>query len=229
MSCIYQYVNKINGHMYIGMTNNPKRRWYDHWSAATNPKNKDYNSAFHRALRKYGKENFEYNILEDNIDENNLPLLKERERYWIDKYNTYEDREHYNETPGGDSVGEKYILRGEDHPGANFTNEEVEFCRRCYREGKRSRDIYEQYFKDRLTYAGFINMWHGRSWKHIMPEVFETNPHPGRYTAKDRDYIVEEYKKSGLSLKNFQRTDKCYVGWGTLWNMVNHPEFYDNK
>ena len=54
-------------------------------------------------------------------------------------------------------------------------------------------------------------------------------PHPSRYTAKDRDYIVEEYKKSGLSLQKFQRTDKCYVGWGTLWNMVNHPEFYDNK
>lgn len=21
-------------------------------------------------------------------------------------------------------------------------------------------------------------MWHGKTWKHIMPEVFENNPHP---------------------------------------------------
>ena len=64
MSCIYQYVNKINGHMYIGLTNNLKRRHNDHVSAANNPKNKDYNLAFHRALRKYSSENFDLNILE---------------------------------------------------------------------------------------------------------------------------------------------------------------------
>lgn len=36
-----------------------------------------------------------------------------------------------------------------------------------------------------------------------MPEVFEHNPHRGKYTAKDRDTIVELYKASGLSLNQF--------------------------
>ena len=54
MNCIYQYINKINGHMYIGFAKDPKRRYNDHLSASFNINNKDYNLAIHRAIRKYG-------------------------------------------------------------------------------------------------------------------------------------------------------------------------------
>ena len=56
MACIYQYINKINKHMYIGLSINPEKRYKDHWKSANNPNDKDYNQAIHRALRKYGKE-----------------------------------------------------------------------------------------------------------------------------------------------------------------------------
>ena len=62
-----------------------------------------------------------------------------------------------------------------------------------------------------------------------MPEVFLINPHKGKMTAKDRDTIVERFKQSGLSLNKFSKTKECYVGYGTLYNMVHHPEFYNNK
>ena len=107
-----------------------------------------------------------------------------------------------------------------------LTEEDVKFCRQCYKEGKRSRDIHNQYFKDKINYGGFERMWHGQTWAHVMPEVFEFNPHRGKYTAEDRDKIVKLYKESGLSLNQFQKTKECYVGYGTLWKMVNEPEFY---
>lgn len=227
MHVIYQYKNKINGHMYIGLTNNAKRRFLDHLSASKNPKNKDYNNTIHKAIRKYGIENFDFNLIEENIE--TLQKAKEREQYWISFYNTYNNRSHYNETPGGDIPGEKTVHLGEDHGMAKLKQTDVEFCRKAYKDGKRSRDIYNKYYQDVITYSGFLRMWHGKNWSHIMPEVFETNPHRGKYDAKDRDIITALYQESGLSLSKFSKTKECYVGYGTLWKMIHNPEFYDNK
>ena len=62
------YENKINQHKYIGMTNNFERRKKDHISASFNSNSSDYFLPIHSAIRKYGKENFNYIILEDNIN-----------------------------------------------------------------------------------------------------------------------------------------------------------------
>lgn len=53
---IYKYTNKINGKIYIGQTINEKRRLNQH-------KKSSENSLFHRAIKKYGWENFEYKVL----------------------------------------------------------------------------------------------------------------------------------------------------------------------
>lgn len=215
--------------MYIGLTmQSAKRRFSDHLSSALNPNSKDHNQAIHKAIRKYGIGNFDFIILEDNID--SLQKCKEREIYWIKHYNTYENREHYNETPGGDCPGYGQVHKGKDHHNAALTEEEVIYCRKCYREGKRSKDIYNELnVGDRINYRGFQKMWHGITWKHVMPEVFQINPHRGSYGAKDRDIITARYKESGLSLNKFVRTPECYVGYGTLWTMIRNPKFYDGK
>ena len=52
---------------------------------------------FHRAIRKYGIDDFKKEILEEC---NDLFLLKEREIFWIEKFNSFENG--YNMTSGGD-------------------------------------------------------------------------------------------------------------------------------
>lgn len=232
MSCgIYKITNKENGHMYIGLSKNIERRFSDHKTKALNSKKQDdLDKVLYKAMRKYGVDNFTYEIIEECPEEQ----LKEREIYWIKYYNTYEDRNHYNETPGGDMPGEKSIHRGEEHGRAILTEEDVKFCRRCYAEGKRSRDIHNQYFYDKIDYDSFLKMWHGGTWKHVMPEVFKKNPHPGKYTNKDCEEIRRRFfeKKASypfLSVRDFSKSEECYVGYGTLWKMLNTPEFYSNK
>ena len=66
-----------------------------------------------------------------------------------------------------------------------------------------------KYFKDKITWSGFLRMWHGQNWKHIMPEVFEHNPHRAKYGKTDCIEITERFQKSGLSLSAFCKTEEC--------------------
>lgn len=96
MTCgIYIIINKINGHKYIGQSINIEKRFKEH------KKNKDYkHSAIDLAIKKYGSKNFIYQII--TILPKNSKIIDKHERYWIKFYNTYENKKHYNLTPGGD-------------------------------------------------------------------------------------------------------------------------------
>lgn len=93
MGEIYKITNKIDNKSYIGQTTQGvNRRWSEH--------KRDYNknlygSLLHKAMREYGIENFEVCVLE-KVDNSKL---NDREQYWIDYYNTFEDG--YNQTTGG--------------------------------------------------------------------------------------------------------------------------------
>lgn len=94
---IYAYINKINGHMYIGKTNNLARRMREHKSMAYNPNSHMYNSLWSKKIREYGYDNFEVKILEIC----DYSQWQEREKYWIKYYNTF-NGVGYNTTPGGE-------------------------------------------------------------------------------------------------------------------------------
>ena len=88
---IYQITNKLTNDFYIGKTKNPEVRFYKHKYDATNNKSQAY---IHRAMRKYGVENFTFSILEQVESPD---VLNEREIYWIDDL-----KPKYNMTKGGD-------------------------------------------------------------------------------------------------------------------------------
>lgn len=57
-ACVYQIINTDNGMRYIGVTKNPKQRFIQHASHAVPTK-----SAIKNAIKKYGKEKFDMQIL----------------------------------------------------------------------------------------------------------------------------------------------------------------------
>lgn len=223
---IYKIENKINGHSYIGMSKNIEARFNEHKVRAFNPSKECQKvKPLYLALKKYGVENFNFIILEKCLEEK----LKVREVYWIKKLNTYKNRNHYNLTPGGDFPGYKNIKAGEEHGMSILTKEDVVNCRLAYKNGFRSRDVWESGYKDIIKYSSFQAMWHGYNWSHIMPEVFNENPHRSKYGEEDRDYLVNLYLQSGLSISAFSKSEECYVGYGTIYKMINNPEFYSEK
>lgn len=217
---IYKITNLINGHTYIGMSRDCLLRKSDHFNKAMHSQRRDdLAKPLYKAIRKYGKENFSFEV----IEECSVDRLAEREIYWIKHYNTYLKREHYNLTPGGDGRLGDATLHGEDHPCAVLTEQDVLFLREKYKENSlQGRELYERYFADKISYAGFQNAWHGRSWKKVAPEVFEdAKPLRSKFTRADAEFYKREFEESGLNLNQYSKTKKGQVGYGTLWKMIN--------
>ena len=82
---IYQIVNKINNKIYIGQTtrSNINRRISEHKYSI---KDENKNTYLLNAFKKYGFENFEFSIIENNI--NTLEDLNDAEKYWIKWYDS---------------------------------------------------------------------------------------------------------------------------------------------
>lgn len=108
---VYKYTSP-NGKSYIGITKNLRRRKAEHKRLS-----KDVDRAFYRAIRKYGYENFSFEILEI-VEAENLSRLKETlfdlEKKYIQKFDSFKNG--YNSTLGGDGT---YGLAGELNPFYN--------------------------------------------------------------------------------------------------------------
>lgn len=95
---IYKITNAINGKSYIGQSTNIHRRWQAEIASSSNVNSHSYDYPLMRALRKYGIENFRFEI----IEECNSKELNQKEIYWIDRFDTF--FHGYNQTLGGDTT-----------------------------------------------------------------------------------------------------------------------------
>lgn len=89
---IYESTNLINGKKYIGQ----------HKSKVFDEKYIGSGTYLHRAIEKYGKENFIVKIIEECESKENL---NEREIYWIKFYNAAKSTKYYNIAEGGFGYG----------------------------------------------------------------------------------------------------------------------------
>ena len=87
---VYMHRNKINGKVYIGQTHNLDRRWH--------PSSYIGSPYFYYAIQKYGWDNFEHIILEDNLTSEEADKL---EIEYIAKYDSTNSQFGYNLSEGG--------------------------------------------------------------------------------------------------------------------------------
>lgn len=86
---IYKIKNLLNGKVYIGQSVNISARFSQHKYDTK----KDFNYPLHNAIRKYGIENFEFNVIEHVHD---TSKLDEIEQYWIKYYKSNNKEYGYN-------------------------------------------------------------------------------------------------------------------------------------
>ena len=102
---VYRIYNKINGKSYVGQTIHPKKRLYDHLNG------KSKTPAMHNAVQKYGKEAFQFEIIESDIPYDNLD---NREIYWIAHFDSLKPN-GYNLTEGGGGTRGYSARKGKRH------------------------------------------------------------------------------------------------------------------
>lgn len=91
--CVYKHTNKINGKVYIGQTGQEvNKRW-------KNGAGYVESAYFYSAIQKNGWDNFEHEILKNNLTKEEA---NELEIYYIKFYNSNNTNFGYNLTAGGD-------------------------------------------------------------------------------------------------------------------------------
>lgn len=94
MYIVYKATNIINNKVYIGATTTSlNQRMQEHLRHA-----KDINTDFAKDIIKYGGSNFDWEILQEADSKDELYKL---EKYYIEKYNTFQSDKGYNMTNGG--------------------------------------------------------------------------------------------------------------------------------
>lgn len=111
---IYKITNLINQKIYIGYTKHTAQyRFQQHWQG----RNEKDGSLLHKALKKFGKNNFSVETVE-RISEDEWA---EKEQYYIEFYNSLVPN-GYNIIPGGNKPP---LKDREKNPKAKLTNEKI--------------------------------------------------------------------------------------------------------
>ena len=167
---IYLITNKLNGKKYVGQSCNIEKRWKKHIA------NSKAGTKFHihNAIKKYGVENFSFEVLEEcPVDK-----LNEREIYWIDKFDTYNNG--YNMTIGGE---------GRNCEAISYTKE---YKRDWYRNHKDCGAKYRQEHKEKMSqyskeyYQEHKEKIKDRSRKYWREHKDEYNEWKRKYRAKKK-------------------------------------------
>lgn len=194
-SCIYVIENLDNHKLYVGQTIDFAARKSSHLSSLR--RGKAANKYLQRSFDKYGEEQFDFRILELCDPEK----LDEREIYWIETLDTYNNG--YNMNKGGGGIR-----------GYHFTDEQKKHLSESLK-GRIISDVARQHMKENHAHlCGENHPWFGKTWDDfISPEKQaeirrkcserysgEGNPNYGKKMSDDQKRKLSESHKRHFEL-----------------------------
>ena len=225
MGFIYCFTNNVNGKKYIGQSiSKGNARYNNHKSSYKNPDDCEYESPLHRAFRKHGFKNFTYEVLAQDVE--NIDLLNQLEIQYIQQYNC-QIPNGYNIEPGGKNCAKPKTIehrKKEIWAQAKLTEEEVIELRKAYQRKESPTKIYKEKYEDIMHYNSFLNIWSGRRYALIMPEVFEKGRHT-KLNAETVKLIRKDREETNLSYGKL--AEKYGISKGTIADIINKRTWKD--
>jgi len=218
---IYKIENIVNGKIYIGQSINLYIRLLGHKN--TLKSNKHFNRYLQRSWNKYGEDNFTFEILEE-CDINDL---NDKERYWIEKYDSCNRLKGYNIDHGGnrDYMSDEHklnmsIAKNGVHnktPSVYITYlEMLEILKRSSKNKKILLFAMLVYSKRYANEDGVFNM----SYKHMLETtgIKERKTLTGIVNKFDRLGIIKRVTKDSnitnsykVTFNTYRNDDKIFV------------------
>lgn len=174
---IYVITNNINGKIYVGQTiQDIKKRFEQHMTLQGSCK-----QLLYKAIVKYGRDNFSYEVIEDKIT--SYDELNQKEENYISELNSMQPN-GYNLCPGGQKWRRKPVLTLE---------QEAEIVQK-YNSGESAREIGNKYSMSHrniidILHTSYVNM---RQKNHSLPD---------RTSKITKEVIVELLVNKALTIK----------------------------
>ena len=171
---VYRHVNKINGKIYVGLTNNVEKRW--------RADGKFYQGSpyFKHAIDKYGWDNFTHEILLENLTEKEA---REKETEYILLYKSNDNRYGYNLTNGGDlNIPNEEIRRRISETKSKMTEEQ----KRHIKEAAQQR---EQMYREQGRKNPFYGRKHTKETKEKMSKANWYIKDPEKFMKMHRNHL----------------------------------------
>ena len=223
--CVYAHINKLNGKIYIGITNNIQKRW--------GISQYKYCPILYKALKKYGWDNFIHLVIIDNITK---AVACECEKALIAKYQTTNPNNGYNLTEGGTGGATRF---GENHPlskkvyrydlDGNYLDEwinaqyasrvlniQVTNIHQCARGEVGQAGQYQWSYEYYDVIEKYEGHW-GHSNKKEYPRVYQISLSGELVKIYDDIHVMEGYSKKQIDKIRECCTRKRKTAYGYLW------------
>lgn len=165
---IYKITNTKENKSYIGQSKNVFHRWGSEAYGAFSPSYDEYNSLLSQAIRKFGIENFEVEVVEE-CDEKDLLI---REQYYIQFFNTLEPNGYNKAKKIANITREKitmYDVKGNIQMHFEKTKDAVSYL---IEEGSLSESCEYSIGRDlALAFKGERQVVCGHRWSYYGQEI----------------------------------------------------------
>lgn len=199
---VYKHTNKINNKIYIGIT---QQKLEKRWQRGYGYKEQSY---FYNAIKKYGWDNFNHELLFDGLTEEQA---KEKEIELIKYYKSNNRKYGYNLSQGGETYKENFKKRiGKDNPSSRrirVINPQTKEIIAIYESqnqaaihlGINRKGITKNCLGQSKTYKGYIFEYDDCDF--VKPKKYEPGKHPNHKTTKvkciDDNKIFNSIKEAG--------------------------------
>ena len=161
MKAIYKWTNLLNQKVYIGKSVDVAKRLREYRYEIK----RGHTRPIISAMRKYGLDNFNFEILE-NCDDLTHEQILEREQYWMDYYDALNEEKGYNILKAEETPSEKWSM-GSNNTKARLTEEDVLNIRlMIYSQNISPATAYSLY-ANRISFDAFTKAYRGDTWKHV--------------------------------------------------------------
>lgn len=230
---IYKITNLINGKVYIGQTNNLKRRWHQYKHAS---KQSEHCQLITKAIAKYGIDNFKIEKI-DEVD--SREEANEKEEYYMNLYDSRNLNVGYNIMTGGgvfgvtdyvkDKISKGLLEYYKTHNGTNYGKKFTEKHKLAMsisaigKPGTNTGKKFTEEHKDKISKSNMYKKHSDETLKKISSFRIGKSPPNKRITNE----IIIDVRKNYLSIKEFSK--KYNFSETTIRDILYNKIYCDNN